>query len=124
LHDTQEQHTKSVTEKITELNQSLPSGEHAVRGRGRFKGKIVKRQRQLNPREVSRYTAQVASRALSNNIDQLVDAGEDVENMLEQLILREMMAGQTKRLPAQRKQRKYKIEEPDEYDYESDGDDY
>ena len=79
----------------------------------------LKRQRQLNPREVSRYTAQVASRAVSNNIDQLVDAGDDVESMLEQLILREMLSGQPKK---QQKQRKYEVEEPDEYDYESEDD--
>ena len=48
-----------------------------------------KRSVRFKPTEMSRYTAQVASRVVSNNIDTLVDA-DDLNETLEQLILSEL----------------------------------
>ena len=80
-----------VEQKIETINKTLPRGKQAVRGRGKYKGKIVSRNTQPSSEEITRYTAQIASRAVNNNIDELVDS-DDLEGMLEKMILEEMMA--------------------------------
>jgi len=82
---------KYVEQKIETINKTLPRGKQAVRGRGKYKNKIVSRNTQPSSEEISRYTAQIASRAVNNNIDALVDS-DDLEGMLEKMIMEEMMA--------------------------------
>ena len=84
-------YNNSVEQKIETINKTLPRGKQAVRGRGKYKGKIVSRNTQPSSEEISRYTAQIASRAVNNNIDELVES-DDLEGMLEKMILEEMMA--------------------------------
>jgi hypothetical protein len=80
-----------VEQKIETINKTLPRGKQAVRGRGKYKGKIVSRNTQPTSAEISRYTAQIASRAVSNNIEELVES-DDLEGMLEKMIMEEMLA--------------------------------
>jgi hypothetical protein len=123
---------EEIEEEIKKANQGLPRHQQAVRGRGRYKGKIVKRNRRLQPEEVSKYTAQVATRTVANNIEQLAEVeDDDIEGMLEKMILEEMMNGsrpQTAPLPIKRgrgrpkkqtqREEKYQEIQPQEYDYE------
>jgi hypothetical protein len=86
-----------VETKIEELNQTLPPNQQAVRGRGRYKDKIVKRRKQPTTRELTQHTARTAARAVSENIETLAlfaDASaneEDLEAQLENLIMSEIL---------------------------------
>ncbi len=124
---------EEVEEKIEQVNKTLPKHQQAVRGRGRYKGKIVSRNKRLAPEEVSRYTAQVATRAVANNINTLAEyEDDDIEGMLEKMILAEMMGGNSKpqakpkrtKQKAPPKQEAYEEVEPEEYDYEEVEEDY
>jgi len=119
---------EEIEEKIEQVNKTLPRHQQAVRGRGKYKGKIVSRNKRLAPEEVSRYTAQVATRAVANNINTLAEyEDDDIEGMLEKLILAEMMGGNSKPRAKPKKvqpqQEAYEEVEPEEYDYE-DEDEY
>tara|TARA_Y100000389_G_scaffold201217_1_gene243339 strand:+ start:894 stop:1523 length:630 start_codon:yes stop_codon:yes gene_type:complete len=120
-----------IEEKIEEVNRTLPKNVQAVRGRGRYKGKIVKRNKRLATDEISKYTAEVATRAVAKNIDRLAECEyNDIEGMLEKMILEEMMGGnddQTRtqtppnfygKYKSKTKKEKYEEVEPEEYDYE------
>ena len=82
-----------TADKIEELNKTLPRGQHAVRGRGKYANKIVRRQKQPNPQELTEYTAKTAARTIAKNVDKL-DTYEDLESQLEKMILEEMMIGE------------------------------
>ena len=133
---------EEIEQKIEEVNRTLPRGQQAVRGRGRYKGKIVSRNKRLAPEEVSKYTTQVATRAVRNNIEAIADYDEDddIEGMLEKMILAEMMGNNTQpraMAPVERgrgrpkrteqkteqKKEKYETVAPDEYDYEDEYED-
>lgn len=123
---------QQVDEQIQKVNQTLPRGQQAVRGRGRYKGKIVTRNKRLEPEEVSRYTAQVATRAVANNIDALASCedGDDIETMLQKLILEEMVDSKKSSAPRgrprqqqQQPQEQYEEQLPEQYDEEEDDDD-
>ena len=94
-----------VEKQISELNKTLPRGQHAVRGRGKYKNKLVRRKKRIDPADATKYTAKIASRTIKNNIEQLanLDDDDDIEKMLEKLILEEMMAGKTNQPPPKRK---------------------
>ena len=97
--------------KINEINKKLPKGTHAVRGRGKYAGKIVKRNKQPTPREMSEYMAKTASRLLLEKEEELDEIpSEDIEAELEAMILTEI-AG-TKR---ERKQESQKRIEHEKY---------
>ena len=109
-------------EQIEELNKNLPRGKQAVRGRGRYKGQIITRNKQPDTEDVSRYTAQMASRIVNDNIDSLADC-DDIEAELEKLILQEMAGGKTTkkkvgrpRLTTKTTEEKYVLEEAPMYD--------
>jgi hypothetical protein len=108
-----------VEQKIETINKTLPRGRHAVRGRGRYKGKIVSRDKQPSASEISRYTAQIASRAVNNNIEELAES-DDLEGMLEKMILEEMMATRPNTAPpvVRKKVGKSKKQEFDDAKYE------
>lgn len=116
---------QEVDEQIKNVNKTLPRGQQAVRGRGRYKGKIVARNKKLETEEVSRYTAQAATRAVANNIDALAGCdGDDIETMLQKMILEEMVgtkASAPRGRPKQREQ--YEEQLPEQYDEEEDDDD-
>ena len=120
---------QQVDEQIQKVNKTLPRGQQAVRGRGRYKGKIVTRSKRLAPEDVSKYTAQVATRAVANNIDALASCedGNDIEKMLQQMILEEMVgskkASAPRGRPKQQPQEQYVEEYPDDEGDEEDEDD-
>lgn len=124
---------EEVEEKIEQVNKTLPRHQQAVRGRGKYKGKIVSRNKRLAPEEVSRYTARVATRAVANNINTLAEyEDDDIEGMLEKMILAEMMGGNSKpqakpkgrTKKEQPQQEAYEEVAPEEYDYEDVEDEY
>lgn len=78
-------------EKIKQLNEKLPVGTQAVRGRGKYANKIVKRNKPLSVEELTKSTAKKASKVVVNNIENLnEDDYNDIEKRLEQLIMDEM----------------------------------
>jgi hypothetical protein len=104
-----------IQKQIEEANKTLPRGQQAVRGRGKYKGKIVSRNKRPDTEDVSRYTAQMASRVVNENIESLADC-DDLEAELERLILQEMAGtvkkvGRPKKVVGRPKQQKYILEE-------------
>ena len=81
-----------VEEQINEANQKLPINEQAVRGRGKYKGKIVRRQKQPALEDVSRYATDIAKKVVNENINELKELDEeDIDDELERLIMAEMV---------------------------------
>ena len=78
-----------MKDKIDELNTSLPENIRAVRGRGRFRGKIVKKIKRpirlpkYKKRKVS--AARIQARGILEEISKL-DADGDLEEQLAELI--------------------------------------
>ena len=118
-HEDTEEGNQYIEKKIETINKTLPRGKQAVRGRGRYKGKIVSREKPPSASEISRYTAQIASRAVNNNIDELAES-DDLEGMLEKMILEEMMATRPNTAPpvVRKKVGKSKKQEFDDAKYE------
>ena len=105
---------EEVEQRIKKINKRLPPYKQAVRGRGKYKNKLVTRNKRLAPTDVSRYTAKMATRVVRENIDELSHC-DDIESVLEQLIHSEMVNENrtTKKRP------QYQVQEPDEYDDDS-----
>lgn len=91
--DIEDELEDEVQEKITDLNKEMPVDQQIVKGRGKFKGKLVKRKKaQVNIKEISEQVATAASVAISNNIDQLADVDpDDIEGLLKSLIMEELV---------------------------------
>jgi len=126
-----------IKEKIEEINKTLPRGQQAVRGRGKYKNKIVRRHKRPDPQELSEYTAKTAARTIAKNVDNL-DTYDDLETQLEKMILAEMMIGESQAVRQIRRgqlskkvqqkkvstdQEQYYTKEPQEYEEEDEGDD-
>lgn len=81
-----------VENAIDEANKKLPFGKQAVRGRGRFKGKLVVRNKVPSAKESVEYAAKIASKVVKKNMSQLEedDDDEDLEKKMERIILEEM----------------------------------
>ena len=81
----------NVEEKIQELNKELPINQQSVRGRGKYKNKIVKRNKQPSTREITQHTARKTAHKLKDKkvYEQLHEA-EDFELELENLIMAEL----------------------------------
>jgi hypothetical protein len=128
----------NIEEKIEMINKELPRNQQSVRGRGKYAGKIVKRNKQPTLRETAQYSAKAASRAVSDVevYDDLVANAsnqDDFETQLENMILAEMIGGsQRGGKPIKRRQtvavrsqeEQYYEQPPQEYDEESDEDYY
>jgi hypothetical protein len=82
----------NINDKINEINQTLPANLQAVKGRGKYKDKIVKRNKQPSTQEISQYTAKIASKAVSNpKVYKKLKEADDFELQLENMIMTEMM---------------------------------
>jgi hypothetical protein len=81
-----------MEEKIKELNQKLPQGTQAVRGRGKYASKIVKRNRPLTTAEITKNTVKKATKAVVENLDELDECNfNNMSDTLERLIMEELM---------------------------------
>jgi len=102
--------------KIKQINEKLPIGTQAVRGRGKYANKIVKRNKPLSQEEITKSTVKRATRAVVDNIDELDEVDYDnMEKRLEQLIMEEML--NTRPLVSRNKTKKVEDEfEEDEFE--------
>jgi len=87
---------EDIDKQIEEINQTLPRGKQAVRGRGKYRGQITTRNVKPDTEEVSRYTAKMAGKIVNDNIDELSQS-DNLEEELERLILAEMANNNPKR---------------------------
>lgn len=119
------QDPKETDEKINEINKTLPPNQQAVRGRGRYKNKIVRRMKQPSTKEITEYTARTAARTVSNNIENLKEF-DDLEAQLENMIMNELL-GKTSLVRQKSttipKRRQPKNKQPDIYEIHSEYED-
>lgn len=88
---------EDIEEKRQELNKKLPLNKQAVKGRGKYKNKLVVRNKRLNPKQVADYTRKNTIKAVVDNLDDLENlTDEEIEAKLEQLIMRQMIGEQPK----------------------------
>ena len=106
-------------ELINKFNQSLPPNQHAVRGRGKYANKIVKRYKQPNTEATSRYTVKKTAQKIKNReVYEDLHEGGNIEEDLEALIMSEL--ANINNEPS-----KYDFNEDDyDYDLKEDEDDY
>jgi hypothetical protein len=88
---------ENLEEKRTELDKTLPKGKQAVKGRGKYKNKLVVRNKRLNAQDVADYTRKntikvVADCFATNDLNDLTD--EEIREKLEKLVMREMLKEQ------------------------------
>ena len=55
-----------VQEQIQEINKTLPTNEQGVRGRGKYKGQIVKRSKQPTVMDTAKHTAKTAASVIAD----------------------------------------------------------
>jgi len=110
----------NVEQKINELNKSLPITEQAVRGRGRFRNKVVKRRKQPSTEKVAEYAIKTTASKLKdrNTYESLHENGNFGED-LETLIMRELSKSLNVKAPPEYQVNNNIVEE-DEEDYEED----
>lgn len=105
---------EKIEEKIEELNQTLPPNQQAVRGRGKYKNKIVRRNKQAGMEDVIKYTTKTAVKAIKNTPDIVEEEEEDMETLLENLILKELMGCSQ---PPPEKKEDYQVESDTDSDF-------
>lgn len=86
---------EAIEQKKNELNETLPIDEQAVRGRGKHKGKIVKRKVRPSTIDVVEHTTEIAKKVVNENLDHLNEC-DDLDAELERLILAELSQSGTK----------------------------
>lgn len=96
-----------------ELNETLGPSVQAVKGRGKYKDKLVARKKAPSKLDTIKYTAKVATTQMKNiKQDDLND--DEITAMLSQLIAKEMMiSGRPERKP----KTQYNTEESEEEEY-------
>ena len=115
-------------ELIQKFNETLPPNVQAVRGRGKYANKIVKRKKQPSTRDITQHTARTTARKLKDpEVYEKLQEAEDFEAELENMIMAEL-AGYNpeprKVAPSSRKQKEYtenyytKEVEDDEIEYD------
>ena len=76
---------------IQQFNETLPPTQQAVRGRGRYANKIVKRNKQPTTRQITQHTARTTARKLKDpEIYEQLQEASDFEAELENLIMTEL----------------------------------
>ena len=121
-------------ELINQFNQSLPPNQQAVRGRGKYANKIVKRHKQPNTETTSRYTIKTTARKLKNReVYEDLQEGGNFEEDLEALIMEELMNinthspgpfGVNYEEEQVYEEEKEVYEDEDEEEYEDEGEEY
>ena len=110
----------NIEQKINELNRSLPITEQAVRGRGRFRNKVVKRRKQPSTEIVAEHTIKTTAGKLRdrNTYESLHENGNFDED-LETMIMRELSKSLNVKAPPEYQVNNNIVEE-DEEDYDDD----
>jgi len=110
----------NVEQKINELNKSLPITEQAVRGRGRFRNKVVKRRKQPSTEIVAEHTIKTTAGKLRdrNTYESLHENGNFDED-LETMIMKELSKSLNVKAPPEYQVNNNIVEE-DEEDYDDD----
>jgi len=110
----------NVEQKINELNKSLPITEQAVRGRGRFRNKVVKRRKQPSTEIVAEHTIKTtASKLKDRNTYESLHENGNFDEDLETMIMRELSKSLNVKAPSEYQVNNNIVEE-DEEDYEED----
>jgi len=81
----------AIENKVKEINDTLPPNQQAVRGRGKYKGSLVKRQKQISTEDAIRHTVKAAAKQLDNQ--ETYDALKETDNFeesLERLIMKDL----------------------------------
>jgi len=86
------QEEDNIEQKIQEFNKSLPPNQHAVRGRGKYANKIVKRHKQPNIIDTTKHTVKTTARKIKDrDVYEDLQEGGNFEEDLEALIMTELM---------------------------------
>ena len=105
-----------VDEKIEELNHSLPMGRQAVRGRGRFRKKIVSRRCQPSSKMTTQHTIKrTANRIKDRDTYDSLHENDNFEANFEAMILAELSADKSLTCDDKYKN-KYALQECDDTD--------
>ena len=85
-----------IKQKIDIINEKLTKSSivQAVRGRGKYKNHIVKRNKPITANDMRKYTTKVASKVIKQNKEELEEESDSdkLEDALEKMILDEMMS--------------------------------
>ena len=113
----------NVEQKINELNKSLPITEQAVRGRGKFNGKIVKRRKQPSTEKVAEYAIKTTASKLKNrNTYESLHENGNFDVDLEAMIMKELSKSLNVKAPSEYQVNNNIVEE--DYDEDSSSQDY
>ena len=88
----EEESKQEIKKRIKELNEKQDLGTQVVRGRGVYKGKLVKRSKALSVQDISKKTSKIASKIVVDDED------EKLEKELEAMIYNELMKGKPKKV--------------------------
>ena len=78
-------------ELIQQFNENLPPTQQAVRGRGKYANKIVKRNKQPSTRATTQHTVRTTARKLKDpEVYEQLQEADDFEAELENLIMAEL----------------------------------
>ena len=115
---------EDVEQKIQELNKNLPMNQQSVRGRGKYKGKIVKRSRTLNPTEVAKYTSKLATKIIKQKAENYEeDMSEDeMSEMLSNMLIQKMTKGEKEIATREKTRESYEMKESSEEEEETEED--
>jgi len=81
----------TVKSKIDEINEQLPLNTQAVRGRGKYAGKIVKRSKPINTEEMARHAIKATAKKIKDiDVYEGLKETEKFEESLEELIMRDL----------------------------------
>ena len=92
-----EETKQQLQKRIKDLNKKQKMGTHVVKGRGVYKNKLVKRNKQLSTQDISKKTSKIASKMINDNSD------EELERQLETMIYNELMQKTPKKIKASTK---------------------
>ena len=88
----EEESKQEIKKRIKQLNEKQDIGNQVVRGRGVYKGKLVKRSKALSVQDISKKTSKIASKIVIDDED------EKLEKELEAMIYNELMKGKPKKV--------------------------
>lgn len=88
-----------IQNKINDANEKLPDGIQAVRGRGKYAGKIVKRRLQPSTEQTTRSAIRKTAQVIREpEVYENLQNSDDFQGELEELIMREFTAMNMKQL--------------------------